>query len=135
MLLFDWTKIFAKSKGKPKEIVRIIKMMTEGSIPKNKYDKTYKYANDTFVGSSFLVHPDVLMFNSYKYDYPEVATYIAVASLRPLAEYYSSRTTTLNLLNVDDSLFKYIDENRLLTVEDGIIHFLYEEVPQKEILH
>lgn len=132
MLLYDWKKIFECTEGSPSDIVLIIRMMTEGLIPKNKYDNIYKYYTKDFKGGCFLVHPDVLLFNRYKYTTREVAHYIAAASLRSLADYYANGTVTLNLfhLPVDINLF---NDNRLLWVdEDENLHFIYEEVPQEK---
>ena len=82
-------------------------MMVNNEVPRNKYDKTYKFANMRFIGESFLVHPDVLLYNSYKYSHVEVAQYLALASLRPLSDYLTSGKTTLdrNLLELDISFF------------------------------
>lgn len=132
MLLYSWTKIFEMADGNPNDCFVIFKMMTEGLIPRNKYDKIYKFYDKDFRGSSFLLHPDVLLYNSYKYTKTEIAQYLALASLRILAEYYVTKDTTLDLLKVpfDKELF---NDNRLLWIDDeDRLHFLYEEVPQEK---
>jgi len=132
MLLYNWNKIFKTAEGSPFAVFLIFKMMTTASIPRNKYDRIYKYANISFSGESFLVHPDVLLFNAYKYEYSEIAQYLALASMRPYADYLATGKTTLDslLCEVVPELF---DENRLLFIEDGDIHFLYEEVTKEKI--
>lgn len=132
MLLYDWKKIFEISEGIPSDCVLILRMMVEGLIPRNKKDPIYKYYTKDFKGSSFLVHPDVLLFNRYKHTNIEIAQYMALASIRSLAEYYAYGKTTLDLLHIsmDKSLF---DNNSLLYIDDDdFIHFLYEEVPQEK---
>jgi len=132
MLLYDWKKIFEMADGDPSDCVLILRMMTESLIPRNRKDPLYKYYTKDFIGSSFLAHADVLLFNRYKYTNREIAQYAALASLRSLAEYYAYGTTTLDLLHVslDRSLF---NDNRLLSIdEDEVLHFLYEEVPQEK---
>lgn len=132
MLLYDWKKIFECAEGNPSDCVLIFKMMVKGLIPRNKYDPIYKYYTKDFKGSSFLAHPDVLLFHSYKYSNTEIAQYLALASIRSVGEYYASGCVTVDLLHIsmDRSLF---DDNRLLTIdEDEILHFLYEEVPQEK---
>ena len=107
-------------------------MMVTSSIPSNKYDRIYKYTNVNFSGESFLAHPDVLLYNAYKYEYSEIAQYLAVASLRPYGDYLATGKTTLDsiLCTVAPELYT---ENRLLSIEDNQIHFLYEEVPTENI--
>lgn len=131
MLLYDWKKIFDCAEGIPSDIVLIVRVMSEGLIPKNRYDNIYKYYTKDFRGHSFLAHDDVLLFNRYKHPSSEVAQYIALASLRSLAEYYAHGTTTLNLLHcpVDRELF---NNNSLLRIEDDTLHFIYEEVPKEK---
>lgn len=136
MLLFDWNKIFAKTKGNPKEIFRVIKMLSEGTIPRNRYDKIYKYAKESFEGSSFLAHPDVLIYNSYKHTYRDIGVYVALASLRSVADYIATSNTTLDVFHINETLLEQIPENSLLRIQDdGKLHFRYEEVPSKEIMH
>ena len=106
--------------------------MATASIPYNKYDKIFKYAHINFSGESFLAHPDILLYNAYKYDYSEIAQYLALASLRPRSDYLATGKTTLDsiLCTVAPELFK---ENRLLTTKNNQIYFLYEEVTKENI--
>ena len=131
MFLYDWQKIFEKSQGDASVVFTIFKMMVTDQIPKSKYDKIYRFSYINFIGVSFLIHPDVLLYNSYKYSHVEVAQYLALASLRPLSDYFVSGKTSLdlNLVEVDIELFI---ENSLLRIEDNEVHFLYEEVPQEK---
>jgi hypothetical protein len=129
--MYDWKKIFEAAEGMPSSCILIIRMMTEGLIPRNKKDPIYKYFKKDYFGSSFLLHPDVLLANRYKYEPWEVAQYLALASLRSVANYFAYRDTTLDLLhvNVDRELF---NTNRLLHIDGDRLHFLYEEVPQEK---
>lgn len=131
MLLYNWKKVFKDANGSVNDVVLIFKMLTNGLVPRNKYDKLYKFYLKDYSGKSYILHPDVLLYNLYKYTNIEAAQYLALASLRPLAEYYASGEITLDLFHnpVDRSLFI---NNRLLRVEDETLHFLFEEVPTEK---
>ena len=134
MLLYDWRKIYKKSGGNVLEIFYILEMLVNKSIPIHRGDKLYKYSKVDFNGLSFIVHPDVLLYNSYKHSYKDIAAYLATASFRSLAEYAATQTTTLELLHIPfaDFLVENIKTNSLLRVEDDLVHFLYEEVPKEK---
>lgn len=134
MLLYDWRKIYKKSGGNVLEIFYILEMLVNKSIPTHRGDKLYKYSKVDFNGLSFIVHPDVLLYNSYKHSYKDIAAYLATASFRSLAEYVATQTTTLELLHIPfaDFLVENIKTNSLLRVEDDLVHFLYEEVPKEK---
>jgi len=110
----------------------IVKMMYLNEIPENKYDKLYKYAQKSYVGGSFLLHPDVLLYNAYKHSYREIGQYLALASLRPFADYITTGETTLDL-TVCEVPVELFTENSLLRIEDNKVYFLYEEVNKKDI--
>jgi len=132
MLLYDWQKIYDVSDGSVLEIFKIFEMVTNNLIPQNRKDVLYKYRKHDFTGTSFLVHPDVLLYNAYKHTYRDIATYLASASIRSISEYLATKTTTLELLHVPfaNLLVDNINKNSLLRLDDkNLIHFLYEEVP------
>jgi hypothetical protein len=135
MLLFDWRKVFYAASGDPTEIIRILRMLVENRVPKNKFDKIYAYSLVDFTGESFLVHPERLLYEGYKYTHREIGIYTALASLRPLADYYAYGKVSLNLLYVPDNIKEYITDNRLLSVENNELHFLYERSPSKKEIH
>ena len=132
MFLYDWKKIFDESTGSPLAIYLIFKMLVTNQIPANKYDKIYKYSSIDFSGESFLVHADLLLFNAYKYSYREIAQYLAVASLRPLADYLATGKTTLDLVYLELDL-ELINDNRLLHIENNTMFFKYEEATEETI--
>jgi hypothetical protein len=127
MFLFDWQKVYDEAKGNVSRCNMIMKMLINKSIPTNVYDPIYKYHGKDFVGDNFMLHPDILLHYSYKYTDREIAIYFALSSLRSLAEFIVSQKTTLDLIHCPVGLELIID-NRLLTIKDGSIHFLYEEV-------
>jgi len=133
MLLFDWKKVFDTAAGSIYNCNMIMEMLIKGSIPKNKYDPIYKFSSKNFSGSSFLVHPEFLLFNSYKYTQRELCIYYALASLRSLPEYLATHKTTLDALHCPVPLDE-INDNRLLIVDEQDITFIYEEV-QLETIH
>lgn len=135
MILYNWQKIFLATQGDLVEIVRVLRMLTEGRVPENKYDKLFFYSQVDFKGDSFLVHPERLLYNSYLHSYKEIGVYVAVAALRPLADYHAYGKISLDILHLPDDIQKHIENNSLLSVENGEVHFLYEGSPSKEEIH
>ena len=128
MLHFSWRRVFFHAKGSPKEIIQIIRMLTFKEIPLNKRDRIYKYADVNFSGTSFLVHPELLLHNQFKHSSRNIAIYISLASLRSYADYLAHNVLTLDLLHAPSGVAEYLTDPRLLRIEDDKIHFLYEEV-------
>jgi len=138
MILFDWKKVFEAADANAYKCYQIIKMITYKEIPKNNRDPRFIFSQIDFSGESFLVHPEPLLFNIYKYSFRELGIYLALASARNLADYLSHGDTTLNLMKitVSDSMYQHITNNRLLVLEDDIIlRFNYEEVPPTKETH
>ncbi len=134
MFLFDWVKIYDASQGNVVEIVRIFRMIVEKQIPKNKYDPIYRYSQKDFSGISFMLHPDVLLYHSFKYKYREVAQYISLCALRSSADFISTQDPSLDVVLMPGlSPEKIIENNRLLEIDDDKVYFRYEEVNPKEI--
>ena len=75
MLLFDWKKVFDTAEGSIYNCNLIMEMLIKNSVPKNKYDRIYKFSHKNFRGKSFLLHPEFLLYNSYKYEQKEIAMY------------------------------------------------------------
>jgi hypothetical protein len=133
MLLYDWKKIFTVANGEPSSIFMIFEMLVKQSIPRNKYDPIYKFYETNFAGDSFLVHPDVLLYNAFRHSRRDIAIYLAFASMRSLGEYFASGDITLDLLEMPLDPFQHLEnDDRLLYMEDDKLHFLYEEVPQEK---
>jgi hypothetical protein len=133
MLLFNWKKIYDAAGGSSTEAFRIFEMLTKRKIPNNRYDKIYKYSNIDFSGRSFLIHPDVLLYNSFHYTHREIAVYLSIASLRKLPHWIATKDPTLDLLHVpdEDVVLESIYESRLLYIENRKVHFVYEEAPME----
>jgi|3_EtaG_2_1085321.scaffolds.fasta_scaffold01249_4 hypothetical protein len=136
MLLYDWQKIYKASDGSVGEIFCIFEMLVNKSVPTHRSDKLYRYSQQDFNGLSFLAHPDVLLYNSYKHSYKEIAAYLATASFRSISDYAATQTTTLELLHLPfaDFLVANINDNSLLRIDEetNLVHFLYEEVPEEK---
>ena len=132
MLLFDWKKVFDTAAGSIYNCNLIMEMLIRGKIPENKHDPIYKFSQKNFRGNSFLVHPEFLLYNSYKYEQKEICMYYALASLRSLSEYRASNKTTLDSLHCPVDLDD-IKDNRLLIVDEQNITFIYEEVTLETI--
>jgi len=80
-----------------------------------------------------LLHPDILLLNSYKYEQREISVYYALAAMRSISEYTATQKITLDLIKVPVDL-DALNDNRLLYIKKGDVHFLYEEVTQ-EMIH
>ena len=131
MLFYDWKKIYETCRGNTSEVLRVLKMLVEKEIPLNQYDKIYKYSHIDFRGSSFLLHPDVLLYNAYQYSYKDICIYVAMASARSYAEYAAHGKLSLDLLHLTIDPFIFLDNPRLLYVDSDQLHFLYEEAPME----
>jgi hypothetical protein len=110
-----------------------MEMIITKRIPKNKFDPLYKYSKVNFIGRNFLIHPDILLFNTYKYSQRDLSIYYALSALRSISDYKATKKITLDLIRLPVEL-ETINENKLLRIEKNYIHFKYEEVPQ-EIIH
>ena len=126
MIYFDWKKILEATNGNVADIITIMRIITYRITPKNYYDKTFKFYEKNFHGSSFLVNPKELLEKGRIYSDKEVAEYVGVASFRNSYEYTKTKDTTLDLIFCQVSE-DTINQNRLLEIRDGKIHFKYEE--------
>jgi len=101
--------------------------LTYNDVPVNKYDKIYIYSQINFIGDCFLADPESLLYNAYKYKNRDLAYYIALAARRSLSDYFAYGDLTLDLLHLDSNKVSIIEDSMLLSIEDGKVHFLYEE--------
>ena len=109
--------------------------MVNQELPKNQYDPIYYYSMVNYSGDSFLLHPDMLVYNAYQYSYRDLCIYLAIASVRPYAEYITNGTITLELVKSPVHPHEYLENPRLLRIDNGIITFPYEEIPEKSKQH
>ena len=125
MIYFDWKKILEASNGNVADIITIMRIITFRITPKNYYDKTFRFYEKSFHGSSFLVNAEDLLQEGRAYSDKEVAEYVGVASFRNYYEYKKTKDTTLDLI------FCQVVRTRLtkqtVEIRDGKIHFKYEE--------
>jgi hypothetical protein len=132
VLLFDWKKVFDTAQGNIAACNMIMDMLVKSQVPRNKYDPIYKYSYKDFAGDSFLLHGEMLLYNSYKYTQKELCIYYALASLRSTAEYFATQKTTLDTLHCPVPL-ETINDNRLLIISSNEITLIYEEVTLETI--
>ena len=111
MVLFNWKKIYQEAQGSTVKCVEIIDMITYKKVPFNSYDPLYRYRNKNFSGDSFLLQPEILLENGFRYSPREIAVYIAVASRRKLADYVAFGEKTLSI-NHAPQVNKLIEDNR-----------------------
>lgn len=126
MIYFDWKKILEASNGNVANIITIMRIITFKITPKNYYDKTFKFYEKNFHGSSFLVNAKDLLEKGRAFSDKEVAEYVGVASFRNPYEYVKTKDTTLDLIFCQVSE-DTITKNRLLEIRNGRVHFKYEE--------
>ena len=126
MLLFNWNKIMKVSKGNVAEAIQILRIITYKIKPKNYHDKTFKFYRYRFGGKSYLLNPKELLEAGRALSDREVVEYAGVASFRNYHNYVNTKDTTLDLLECPVSE-EIINNNRLLKIKDGRIHFYYEE--------
>jgi len=126
MIYFDWKMILEASNGNVANIITIMRIITFKITPKNYYDKTFRFYEKNFHGSSFLVNAKDLLEKGRAFSDKEVAEYVGVASFRNSYEYAKTKDTTLDLIfcQVSEDI---ITKNRLLDIRDGKVHFKYEE--------
>ncbi len=131
MIKYNWAKILKVTEGDSNSIVLIVHMLTYPRVPSSYRDPTYKYYGQSFEGFSFLLNPEKLLTERLKYTNREAAEYVAVASYRNYLEYNKTGDTRLHL--IDFPLFEeIINNNRLLHMKDGTIHFKFEEALNNE---
>jgi len=133
MILYNWKRIVEISRGNAFDIVTILRIITYKLKPKNYHDLTFKFYEQNFGGHSFLLNPEELLEKGRTYSDKEVAEYAGVASFRNYYGYNKTKDTTLDLILCKVSE-ETINKNRLLKIEDGKIHFLYEETGEKRWL-
>ena len=131
MIKYNWAKILKVTEGDSNSIVLIVHMLTYPRVPSSYRDPTYKYYGQSFEGFSFLLNPEKLLTERLKYTNKEAAEYVAVASYRNYLEYMKTGDAKLHL--IDFPLFEeIINNNRLLHMKDGTIHFKFEEALNNE---
>ena len=126
MIKYNWEKIYNETNGDSTSILTVVHLLTYKRIPASKKDKTYKYFGKSFVGNSFLLNPRELLAKRQYYSNKEAAEYIAVASYRNYFNYNRTGETTLELIHlpVDTTI---VNRNRMLRIENGLVHFLFED--------
>ncbi len=129
MLLFNWHKIFKLSNGKINTCFDIIWKVFTKEISYNSYDPLKKYENEDFKGDCFILNPQDLMKNYTRYTKEEIVIYVALLARRNLGDYLASSIIHLPISKAPKN--NKIHNNRLLTIRNGNIHFLYEEVTQE----
>ncbi|MDB3989736.1 hypothetical protein N9435_08425 [Pseudomonadales bacterium] len=118
------------SKGNVGNIIQILRIITYKIQPKNYYDKTFKFYKYKFGGSSYILNPKDLLERGRAFSDREVVEYAGVASFRNYHEYVNTKDTTLDFLMspISEGI---INNNRLLELKDGRVHFMFEETMEK----
>ena len=127
MIRYNWEKILQTTQSDSGQIMVLIHMLTYNKrIPQNYKDPAYKYYGQSFEGYSFLLNPEKLLAERTKYTNQECAEYVGIASYRNYMDYQTTGDSSLQLINLP-FLEEVFNNNRLLTMKDGIIHFKFED--------
>lgn len=131
LVFYDWNKIDQQSRNSVPRTLRIISLVLSGITTPDSYTSPdYYILQHSYKGSSFLANSDKLLRfirspQSNSFDIP-IVQYVYLASLRRYADYMVNKQTTLSLLESPLSM-EVIKTNKLLRIEDGIIHFKLEK--------
>ena len=135
MIRYNWPKIYTMTEGDPINCMRIIEMLTFNKIPDDKYDPIYYFSMHNFRGQSFLLHPELLLYNGFRYSRRDLSIYVAIASARSYSDYLSTGLIDLPLDLCTIHPHEYLTDKTLLPIENDIIVFPYEKTPEKHLLH
>lgn len=127
MLKYNWNAIFKASDGNVDKCFRLIKMLVYKELPDNRYDSRFQWSKIDFTGHSFLLRPKVLMDNAYLHTKKDICVYAALAAKRPYADYLAYGTLTLPVDQAPLAAEESLEDVKLFSVLDGLIHFNYEE--------
>jgi hypothetical protein len=131
MIKYNWDKIINKTKSNPTSIMVIIHLLTYNIVPTNTKDPTYRYYGQDFDGDSFLLNPRQLLAQRKNYSNEECAIYVMCASFRNYLTYKRTKDSTLPLIHLPFS-DNTITNNRLLRIEDEVVHFKFEGNRKKQ---
>ena len=126
MIKYNWEKIMNVTEGDPVSILLIIHTLTHKRLPNSTRDPAYKYWGKNFSGHSFLISPEKLLVERKNYSSIEASMYVMIASYRNYLHYKTTGDTTLQLIHIP-FFTKLINNNRMLRMEDGVIHFKFED--------
>lgn len=129
MITYNWVKVFKYSQGRPRDILDIMRYLTNSPIPRNDYDPIIKFTRVDWTGSSFLVNPEEIQKNRGIVSEKELAEYVALASFRSLAEYQVTGRKTLPIQHLPVAM-ELINNNKLLSAIDNEVFFCWEETKQ-----
>ena len=133
MIFYNWKKTRKETNGKVGDIVAVLYILTyQKEPPINRKDRRFKFWQKSFHGESFLLNPEPLLIQRNRYSDTEIAQYAGIASLRNYFDYQSKKDTTLDLLFYTGKQ-DILTQNRLLRVENGRIHFKFEEVTKEKM--
>ena len=126
MIKYNSDKIMSVTGGDTISFLLIIHNLTHKRLPNTTRDPAYKYWGKNFSGHSFLINPEKLLVERKKYSSIEASMYVMIASYRNYLHYKATGETTLQLIHIP-FFTDLINKNRLLRMEDGIIHFKFED--------
>lgn len=125
MILYDKDKLLKYGNDHCLQVIDILSYITYKPLPKSRRDiKTLKYQSINWRGESFLVRPEGLINNWWRYSDKEVLQYVLAASRRRITDYFIYGKITLDTIEVNT---KPLENNRLLSITGDEIHFKFEE--------
>ena len=113
--------------GSNNRLLDLMEYLVFKKMPKSKKDPAYMWTRIDFNGTNFLLNPVELLKNRDNYKASELVDYIGLASIRKYAQSFIEKDCSLQIEFCPLSLDR-VKSNRLLRVENGRIHFLYERI-------
>ncbi len=128
MIFYDYGKVLRLSKGKTKNIIRLVVIYTYGiKMPKKNKAIGHFYGQD-ITGDSFLLNPKELFKNKLQASLEQMVQYIELAGYRNYLDYKWQGVKTLPRRYTEITL-KDIEDNPLLELDEkDNIKLYYEEI-------
>ena len=126
-VLYDYRKIFRAADNKSSKIITIFDGIVFKRKPRSVRDPRYYLLNKDYSGGGFMLNPKGLLRYRSSYTDKEICEYIALAGMRLYSNYVVTGETRLPCISSPVSTEK-LKANRLLTVKDNKVLFLFEEV-------
>lgn len=130
MVFYNWNLVNRELKSGGIKIRSILHhMVIRPKVPMtNRSDELRLFFHDWKNGHSFLLSPDTLLLHAGKLPDKYLVEYLEMASYRNYGVYKILGTITLDFLAFEEKE-ALINENPLLEIINGEIHFKYEGQP------
>jgi|JMBY01.1.fsa_nt_gi hypothetical protein len=121
MIRFSWESMVTLSNGSKKTMLKMLDILTNRHL--YKISPLYYELS----GDSFLINPEPLILNRRRVPLDQIVQYLELASLRNYLDFSFFTTITLPLEFAPYSK-EELKSNRLITINNNLITFTYEEI-------